>query len=300
MSGDRQATTGVLDGPPVVRTVEGVRAAIAAWRHAGETVALIPTMGYLHDGHLALVARGRALCRRTVASLFVNPIQFGPTEDLECYPRDEAGDRAKLQAAGCDLLYAPRAGEMYPPGFATAVTVSGVTEGLCGAARPQMFGGVATVVTKLLLQTLPDVAVFGEKDYQQLLVIRRFVRDLDIPVRIEGAPTVREADGLALSSRNSYLTAAERAQAPALFRTLGWAADRLHQGAEAGPVLAEAVGRVLAAGFAKLDYLDFRDAGTLVPLDRACRPGRLLAAAWLGRARLIDNVPVSPENRSAA
>ena len=293
MSGDRQATTGVLDGPPVVRTVEGVRAAIAAWRHAGETVALIPTMGYLHDGHLALVARGRALCRRTVASLFVNPIQFGPTEDLECYPRDEAGDRAKLQAAGCDLLYAPGAGEMYPPGFATAVTVSGVTEGLCGAARPQMFGGVATVVTKLLLQTLPDVAVFGEKDYQQLLVIRRFVRDLDIPVRIEGAPTVREADGLALSSRNSYLTPAERAVAPELKRALAWAADELAGGRrEAGPVLAEARRRILAAGFASLDYVELRDAETLAPLERAAGPARLLAAAWLGKARLIDNVPV--------
>jgi len=284
----------VAEQPAVVRTVEGVRAAVAAWRRAGETVALIPTMGYLHDGHLALVDRGRALCRRTMASLFVNPIQFGPTEDLERYPRDEAGDRAKLRAAGCDLLYAPAADEMYPPGFATAVAVTGVTEGLCGAARPRMFGGVATVVTKLLLQTLPDVAVFGEKDYQQLLVIRRFVRDLDIPVRIEAAATVRDADGLALSSRNSYLTAGERARAPALFQTLGWAAGRLLDGAGVGPVLAEAGARILAAGFSRLDYLEFRDAETLAPLDRACRPGRLLVAAWLGRARLIDNISVIP------
>ncbi len=290
-------TAADADGPVVVRTVEGVRAAIAAWRRAGETVALIPTMGYLHHGHLALVGRGRALCRRTVASLFVNPIQFGPAEDLERYPRDEAGDRAKLQAAGCDLLYAPGVAEMYPSGFATAVTVTGVTEGLCGAARPLMFGGVATVVTKLLLQTLPDVAVFGEKDYQQLLVVRRFVRDLDIPVRIEGLPTVREPDGLALSSRNSYLTAVERVQAPTLYRTLGWAAERLCEGAQAGPVLAEAAERILAAGFSRLDYVELRDAATLEPLDRACRPGRLLAAAWLGRARLIDNVPVAPASR---
>jgi pantoate--beta-alanine ligase len=290
-------TLGGGDGPAVVRTVEAVRSAVRAWRRAGETVALIPTMGYLHDGHLALVDRGRVLCRRTVASLFVNPIQFGPAEDLARYPRDEAGDRAKLHAAGCDLLYAPSAEEMYPSGFATAVTVSGVAEGLCGVARPLMFGGVATVVTKLLLQTLPDVAVFGEKDYQQLLVVRRFVRDLDIPVRIEGVPTVREADGLALSSRNAYLTAAERVQAPALFGTLNWAAGQLLGGAEAAPVLAEAGERLLAAGFASIDYLELRDAGTLVPLERACRPGRLLVAAWLGRARLIDNIPVVPGTR---
>ena len=276
----------------VVRTVDGVRAAIAGWRRAGETVALIPTMGYLHEGHLALVEQGRRVCRRTVASLFVNPIQFGPTEDLDRYPRDEAGDRSKLQAAGCDLLYAPTVAEMYPPGFSTEIRVTGVSGGLCGAARPQMFGGVATVVTKLLLQTLPDVAVFGEKDYQQLLVIRRFVRDLDIPVRIEGAPTVREADGLALSSRNSYLTAAERGQAPVLFQTLTAAAGQLQEGGAVEPVLAEARARILAAGFSKLDYLELRDAETLEPLERADRSGRLLVAAWLGRARLIDNVAV--------
>ena len=290
------AETSSPDALKVVRSVADLRAVVAGWRRAGETVALIPTMGYLHEGHLALVRRGRELATRTVASLFVNPTQFGPTEDLDRYPRDEAGDAAKLAGAGCDLLFAPTVSEMYPPGFATSVAVGGVSEGLCGAFRPQMFGGVALVVTKLLLQALPDVAVFGEKDYQQLQVIRRFVRDLDIPVRIEGAPTVREADGLALSSRNSYLTAAERAAAPALNRALTWAAGALAGGGPAAPVLAEVAARLLAAGFARVDYVELRDADTLAPLERLAGPARLLAAAWLGKARLIDNIPALPES----
>ena len=290
------AETSSPDALKVVRSVADLRAVVAGWRRAGETVALIPTMGYLHEGHLALVRRGRELATRTVASLFVNPTQFGPTEDLDRYPRDEAGDAAKLAGAGCDLLFAPTVSEMYPPGFATSVAVGGVSEGLCGAFRPQMFGGVALVVTKLLLQALPDVAVFGEKDYQQLQVIRRFVRDLDIPVRIEGAPTVREADGLALSSRNSYLTAAERAAAPALNRALTWAAGALAGGGPAAPVLAEVAARLLAAGFARVDYVELRCADTLAPLERLAGPARLLAAAWLGKARLIDNIPALPES----
>ncbi len=277
---------------PIVRTVADLRATVAGWRRAGETVALIPTMGYLHEGHLALVRRGRELADRAVATLFVNPTQFGPTEDLARYPRDEAGDAAKLAGAGCDLLFAPDAAEMYPPGFATSVSVGGVSQGLCGAFRPQMFGGVALVVTKLLLQALPDVAVFGEKDYQQLQVIRRFVRDLDIPVRIEGGATVREPDGLAMSSRNSYLTPVERAVAPALNRALVRAAAALGGGRDAGPVLAEARASILAAGFASVDYIDLRDAESLAPLERVAGPARLLAAAWLGKARLIDNVAV--------
>ncbi|MEI6557165.1 MAG: pantoate--beta-alanine ligase [Rhodospirillaceae bacterium] len=279
----------------VVRTVAELRARVARWRRAGETVALVPTMGYLHEGHLALIRRGRALATRVVATLFVNPTQFGPAEDLARYPRDEAGDAAKLAGAGCDLLFAPEVAEMYPPGFATSISVGGVSQGLCGAARPQMFGGVALVVTKLLLQALPDVAVFGEKDYQQLQVIRRFVRDLDIPVRIEGAPTVREADGLALSSRNSYLTLEERAIAPTLNRSLVEAAAALADGRRmAGPVLAEVTARLLAAGFAGVDYVELRCAETLAPLERVTGPARLLAAAWLGRARLIDNIAVGP------
>ena len=290
------AETLPLKSLKIARSVADLRATVAGWRRAGETVALIPTMGYLHEGHLALVRRGRELATRTVATLFVNPTQFGPSEDLDRYPRDEAGDAAKLAGAGCDLLFAPTVSEMYPPGFATSIAVGGVSEGLCGAFRPQMFGGVALVVTKLLLQALPDVAVFGEKDYQQLQVIRRFVRDLDIPVRIEGAPTVREADGLALSSRNSYLTPAERVAAPALNRALTWAAGALAGGGSAAPVLAEVAARLLAAGFARVDYVELRDADTLAPLERLAGPARLLAAAWLGKARLIDNIPALPES----
>ncbi|MHA1113172.1 MAG: pantoate--beta-alanine ligase, partial [Alphaproteobacteria bacterium] len=190
--------SGKLD---IVRTVADLRARVRAWRGAGETVALVPTMGALHDGHLALVGAARAACDRVVATLFVNPTQFGEGEDFESYPRTEADDAAKLATVGTDLLYAPSAAEMYPDGFATNISVSGVAEGLCGAGRPGHFDGVATVVTKLLSQGSPDMAFFGEKDYQQLCVIRRFVRDLDIPVDIRGVPTVREADGLALSSR---------------------------------------------------------------------------------------------------
>ncbi|MEI8394038.1 MAG: pantoate--beta-alanine ligase [Rhodospirillaceae bacterium] len=289
--------TVVAGRPAIVRTVVALRAVIAEWRRAGETVALIPTMGYLHEGHLALVTRGRVLCNRTVATLFVNPTQFSPTEDLARYPRDEAGDAAKLAGAGCNLLFAPDVAEMYPPDFSTSITVGGVSEGLCGTFRPQMFGGVAVVVTKLLLQALPDVALFGEKDYQQLQVIRRFVRDLDIPVRIEGVPTVRESDGLAMSSRNSYLSAEERARAPALNRALTVAAERLAGGETAAAVFEDARIAVQAAGFAKIDYIELCDADSLAPVDRVERPARLLAAAWLGRARLIDNLSVLPAVR---
>jgi len=275
-----------------VRTVDDLRAQVAAWRQKGETVALVPTMGALHDGHLALVRRARELASRVVASVFVNPTQFAPHEDFDRYPRDEAGDAAKLVSAGCDLLYAPTVREMYPEGFATAISVGGPSEGLCGAFRPQMFGGVALVVTKLFLQALPDVAVFGEKDYQQLMVIRRFTRDLDIPVRVEGLPTVREADGLALSSRNAYLSADERARAPELNRALIEAATALSAGDDAGAVLETARARITAAGFGSIDYVELRDAETLEPVGRVERPARLLAAAWMGKARLIDNVPV--------
>ena len=224
----------------VLRRIAELRATVGAYRAAGESVALVPTMGALHDGHLALVRAGRRLCRRTIATLFVNPTQFGPHEDFRSYPRDEAGDAAKLVAAGADTLFAPALAEIYPPGFSTTVTVAGVSEGLCGDFRPGHFAGVATVVTKLLLQAMPDVALFGEKDYQQLQVIKRLARDLDIPVRIEGVETVREPDGLALSSRNWYLSPVERRAAPTLFRVLTEIAERLAGGAEAAPLLAEA------------------------------------------------------------
>jgi len=279
----------------VARNVAELRRRVRAWRRAGETVALVPTMGALHAGHLALVMRARELCDRVVASLFVNPIQFAPNEDFARYPRDESGDAAKLAAARCDLLYAPPLEEMYPQGFSTSVSVGALADGQCGRFRPGHFAGVATVVTKLLQQAQADVACFGEKDWQQLQVIRRVVRDLDIAVRIEGVPIVREADGLALSSRNAYLSPAERAAAPALQRTLRDIARRLERGeASVAAALEAAVGELGRAGFTKIDYVDAVEAETLAPLARADRPGRILAAAWLGRTRLIDNVPLQP------
>jgi pantoate--beta-alanine ligase len=277
----------------VARSVAELRRRVRAWRRAGETVALVPTMGALHAGHLALVTRARELCDRVVASLFVNPTQFGPGEDFGRYPRDESGDAAKLVAARCDLLYAPPLEEMYPLGFSTSISAGALAEGQCGRFRPGHFAGVATVVTKLLQQAQADVACFGEKDYQQLQVIRHVVRDLDIAVRIEGVATVREADGLALSSRNAYLSPAERAVAPALQRTLRDIAQRIERGQVIAAALADGISELGRAGFTKIDYVEAVDAETLAPLARADRPGRILAAAWLGRTRLIDNVPLA-------
>jgi len=283
---------------PVVRSIAVLRQEVSRWRKAGKTVALVPTMGALHAGHLALVERGRALSDRVVVSLFVNPAQFAPNEDFARYPRDEAADAAKLAAAEADLLYAPPLEAIYPPGFAVTVDVGDIAAGQDGRFRPGHFRGVATVVAKLLLQASPDVACFGEKDYQQLQVVKRLVRDLDIPVRIEGVTTVREPDGLALSSRNLYLSPGERAVAPALYRVLGDTAARLEAGEAAAPALADATAVLRRAGFGKIDYVEACDALTLQPLERADRPGRLLAAAWLGKTRLIDNVPVAPADPS--
>jgi pantoate--beta-alanine ligase len=282
-------------GPEIVRTVEALRRRVAEWRRRGERVALVPTMGALHEGHLALVRAAQDAAPRTIVSIFVNPTQFGPNEDFAAYPRGEAADIAKLREVGADLVFVPSVGEMYPPGFSTTVAVAGVTEGLCGPYRPGHFAGVATIVLKLLLQALPEIALFGEKDYQQLQVIRRLVRDLDVPVGIAGVPTVREADGLALSSRNVYLSPAERRVAPTLARVLRTIAGRL--AAEPGAAsreLAEGRRALEAAGFAPIDYLELRDAETLQPVERVERPARVLAAAWLGRTRLIDNMPVLP------
>ncbi|CCG07888.1 pantoate--beta-alanine ligase [Pararhodospirillum photometricum] len=282
--------------PPfsLVRDVAVLRQNVAAWRAAGLRVALVPTMGALHDGHLSLVRLGLAHADRVVVSLFVNPTQFGPAEDFAAYPRQEGEDAAALRTAGAHLLYAPDVAGMYPEGFATTVSVAGVSEGLCGDHRPGHFQGVATVVTKLLLRVLPDVALFGEKDYQQVQVIRRVVTDLDIPVKIVAGPTVREADGLALSSRNAYLSPAERAVAPTLHRVLQEAAAALRAGEAAALVLERARSALSAAGFGPLDYLDLRDAETLVPLASlgSRRAARLLVAVKLGRTRLIDNIPV--------
>lgn len=275
---------------PIVRTVADLRAQVSAWKSQGLRVALVPTMGALHDGHLTLVRRGRERADRVIATVFVNPTQFGPNEDFARYPRDEAGDAAKLASAGCDLLFAPTVEVMYPAGFSTAIDVGPVTRRWEGAFRPGHFQGVATVVTKLLLQAGADVACFGEKDYQQLCTIRQLVRDLDIPVAIDGVPTVREADGLALSSRNAYLSADQRQVAGQLNRIMRDAVARLATEPPAG-VLEQATAAILAAGFTAVDYLAFVDAATLEPLDQPGR-GRLICTARLGSVRLLDNMPV--------
>jgi pantoate--beta-alanine ligase len=277
---------------PIARTVSALRQMVDAWRAEGRRVALVPTMGALHDGHLALVRQGLRQADRVVPSIFVNPIQFGPGEDFAAYPRRVAEDAAVLAKAGAHGLYLPSADEMYPAGFATTVTVAGPAQGLCGAFRPGHFAGVATVVAKLLLQARPDVAVFGEKDYQQLLVVRHLVRDLDIPVDIVGVPIVRECDGLAMSSRNAYLSPAERAIAPQIHRILLDVAGRLAKGGDIAAEEARGRADLLAAGFSSVDYLEVRDAETLVPPASLGRPARVLAAARLGCTRLIDNVAV--------
>jgi pantoate--beta-alanine ligase len=281
--------------PKIVRTVADLRAAVRGWKAAGERVALVPTMGALHQGHLSLIALGQSHADRTIASVFVNPKQFAPHEDFDSYPRGEARDAELLGSAGCDLLFAPTVDEMYAPGFSTAVQVAGVSEPLEGAARPQFFGGVATVVAKLLIQAQADVAVFGEKDYQQLQVIRRMVRDLDLPVEIVGAPTARAEDGLALSSRNAYLSPQERTAAVALPNAIKAAARAVAAGGRVDAAEAAGQAALAAAGFGPIDYLEVREAGDLSRLG----PGpigdadaRILAAAWLGRTRLIDNMAV--------
>ena len=288
-----------VDETAVVRTTAALRHRVAAWRAAGETVGLVPTMGALHRGHLALVERMRAEADRTIVSIFVNPLQFAPGEDYEAYPRREAEDVALLTGAGVDLVYAPSVETMYPAGFATRVRVAGIGERLEGAHRPGHFEGVATVVAKLLLQSRADVAIFGEKDYQQLALIRRMVADLDIPVRILALPIAREPDGLAASSRNAYLTPEERRVAPTLYALLCELARRALAG-EALPVLEEEGCRRLgAAGFGPVDYVSFCDAASLEPVTALAGPARLLAAARLGRARLIDNVAVGEASAQA-
>ncbi|GIK97265.1 MAG: pantothenate synthetase [Alphaproteobacteria bacterium] len=280
---------------PVVRRVADLRAAVADWRRAGHRIGLIPTMGALHEGHLALVRRARAETARVVGTLFVNPTQFAPHEDLAAYPRDEARDLALFAEAGADLVFAPTVEEMYPPGFATTVSVAGLADHLCGPHRPGHFAGVATVVAKLLNQAQADAGYFGEKDWQQLQVIRRMAADLDIPTAIVGVPTVRDADGLALSSRNRYMSAAERERALALPRGLAALAGRVADGRPVAPEAAALRERLCAAGFDKIDYVEVADAETLQPLEKVEYPrsARVFAAAWMGRTRLIDNMPVA-------
>ncbi|HVH73877.1 MAG TPA: pantoate--beta-alanine ligase [Stellaceae bacterium] len=279
----------------IARTIEALREEVADWRRDGARIGLVPTMGALHAGHLALVERARAECRRTIASIFVNPKQFAPNEDFAAYPRGEEADLEKLRAAGVDLAFLPGIEDIYPAGFSTLVRVQGLSEGLCGAQRAGHFDGVATVVTKLLQQSLPDAAYFGEKDYQQLLIVKRLARDLDIPVRIVGVPTRREPDGLAMSSRNAYLSPEERRAAPELARVLRRIADALARepGAVSGEI-ARGIEDLTKAGFA-VEYLELRDGETLAPVSgEVRRPARILAAARLGRTRLIDNMPVAP------
>ena len=264
-----------------VRTLPALRDAMSTLRAGGATIGFVPTMGALHDGHLALVRHAKSLCDKVVVSIFVNPLQFAPTEDLDHYPRDEAGDVARLQSVGCDLVYLPTVDVLYPDNFVSRIEMKGPALGLETDFRPQFFSGVATVVSKLFNQVRPDVAVFGEKDFQQLAVVRAMVRDFDMGIDIIGMPTIRENDGLALSSRNAYLTPDERAIAPKLHQALESIRD--------GRSIEDAKADLTREGFGQIDYIALRDAETLgEPLEG--RPRRLLAALWLGKTRLIDNI----------
>ncbi len=280
-----------------ISRLNDLREAVGMLKSGGKTLALVPTMGALHAGHLALVREARRHADHVAVSIFVNPRQFGPAEDLDTYPRPLAADRALLEGEGVDLLWAPEADVMYPAGYATNVAVSGPDAVLCGAARPGHFDGVATVVCKLFNQVRPDAALFGEKDWQQLTIIRRMARDLDLSAphaaHIIGVPTVREADGLAMSSRNQYLTPQERANAPALAAAMRTAVAAIAGKADVAAMLAALRASVLSAGFRAIDYADLRDAATLEALESYDgRPARLLVAAHMGKARLIDNMPV--------
>ena len=283
----------MADRPTIARTVPSLRRALAPFRDSGQRIALVPTMGALHRGHLTLVREARRRARRVVVSIFVNPTQFAPHEDFGSYPRGFAADLKVLQTAKADLVWAPSAEAMYPEGFATRIEPQGAAKaGLEDKFRPHFFGGVTTVVAKLFTQTAPDFALFGEKDYQQLRVVTQMAKDLDLPLKVIGVPTVREQDGLALSSRNAYLSAAERSVAPLLYRVLKTSAARIKKGEKIQHVLD--VGRIEidVAGFA-LDYLEARHALTLAPIaSRNDGPIRLLVAAKIGKTRLIDNIAV--------
>ncbi len=279
--------------PPIMRTDTEIRAEVARWHQAGEKVALVPTMGALHEGHLSLIDHARTFASRIVVSIFVNPTQFGEGEDFETYPRTWDDDIAMLTERGVDAVYAPTAKTMYPKGFATTISVEGPALELETDHRPHFFSGVATVVSKLLLGVLPDFAVFGEKDYQQLLVIKQMVRDLQIPCQIEGAPTVREADGLAMSSRNAYLADEERPIAAKLHATLQGCAEEIRKGVDPKKACNQAVDTLTKIGFS-VDYLTLRNAETLAALESLKgHKLRLLVAAQLGKPRLIDNIAVN-------
>lgn len=276
----------------VLRDKQSLRAVVAGWKAAGARVGVVPTMGALHAGHLSLVEAAKRDSDRVIVTLFVNPAQFNAPEDLDTYPRTEEADLEKLMPYGVDVLWAPEVSEMYPKGFATKVSVTGLPDVLCGAHRPGHFDGVATVVSKLLTQTGADIAFFGEKDFQQLLIVRRMVADLDLPVEIRGCPTLREADGLAMSSRNLRLSPGARAVAPGLNRALRGLAAGLKAGGAMSDLGPAAVAGLLAEGVDKVDYLDLRAEADLALLERPDRPARLFGAAEIGGIRLIDNIPV--------
>ncbi len=277
-----------------LRDLPALRDAVRGWRHAGEVVGVVPTMGALHEGHLSLVAQARAGCDRVIATIFVNPRQFNNPEDLAKYPRTEDRDATMLSEAGVDVLFAPPPEVVYPQGFSTLVSVAGLSAELEGAFRPGHFDGMATVVTKLLLMTGADRAFFGEKDWQQLQIVRRLAADLNIPVAIAGCPTLREPDGLAMSSRNMRLSPEDRAKAPALYRAMIRAAAAIRGGQKIYSALMAAEAEVLDAGYSGVDYIALHAAESLQPLHRLDRPARLLAAAWIGGVRLIDNIGVEP------
>jgi pantoate--beta-alanine ligase len=282
----------------IIRDPDALGEALAALREGGKSIAFVPTMGALHDGPMALVAEGRRRADHVVASIFVNPTQFGPNEDLATYPRREAADAAMLEKEDVAILWAPDAAAMYPDGVEANVHVGGISADLDGASRPGHFDGVATVVSRLFEQVRPDIALFGEKDYQQLVIIRQLVRDLDLPIEIVAVPTQRDEDGLALSSRNAYLSEEERLAARILPRALGEAAQSIEGGTPIEEALERVRARLAEAGFDPIDYVELRDAETLAPLVSLDRPARLLAAAKIGRTRLIDNLPVEPRKIS--
>ena len=276
----------------VVRTIAELRQHTSRWRIAGQTIGLIPTMGALHNGHLSLIKLAQGKCDRVIATIFVNPRQFLPNEDFDEYPRNEQSDIEKLIAMGVDLLFAPKAPEMYQPDASTTVVISKLTDCLCATSRPGFFDGVGTVVTKLLIQALPDLAIFGEKDYQQLLVIKRLTRDLDIPAEIIGAPTIREADGLAVSSRNVFLSKANRETASKVFEILKKTATAIALGNDVLVACEEARSELMLAGFSEIDYFEARHSETLELIHNFENNGRLFAAVWLGSTRLIDNLEI--------
>ncbi|MBU0555042.1 MAG: pantoate--beta-alanine ligase [Alphaproteobacteria bacterium] len=278
----------------IFRDLPSLRTGLASLRADAGRISFVPTMGALHAGHMALIEEAKRRASHVVASIFVNPTQFGPNEDLSAYPRREADDAAMLEAAGVDMLWLPDVPTMYPHGFTTHVNVDGLSARLDGEWRPGHFEGVATVVTKLFNQVRPDIACFGEKDYQQLAIIRRMTRDLDFGVEIVGVETQRDRDGLALSSRNAYLSQDERARAAALPETLVGAGEGISAGEDVPAVLAWAIRYLLDSGFDSVDYFTLSDAATLEPMAKLDRPARLLVAARIGSTRLIDNIPINP------